>query len=104
MNELFGAYGINLQALIGGSAGGIVFCLVVGVRQPIEVLIAWVVGALTANYMTPYVAPKIGLEEFIGTASFVVGGGAKYIVQIVLDKFKQWAPGLFPASDPGGGK
>lgn len=103
MRELLVEYGINLQALIGGSAGGIVFSLVVGLRQPGEVAIAWVIGALTANYMAPVLGAYLNLEQFPATVAFGVGGCAKVIVQLILDKAKTWAPGVFETKPKGGG-
>lgn len=54
--------GIKLQQAIAGFAGGMVYALVMKQTKPIEAVSSVVVGTLTANYLTDYVAARIGLD------------------------------------------
>ena len=101
MIELLAVYGINVQALVGGSAGGIVIALYAGNRNSGEIISAWVVSALTANYLYVIAASFVAsLEGAAGASGFVVGVLAKYVIQGLLDKAKKWSGATDPK--PGG--
>lgn len=54
--------GFKLQEAIAGFAGGVVYALVMKQTKPLEAVSSVVVGTLTANYLTDYVARQVGFD------------------------------------------
>lgn len=57
-----GEFGLKLQEALAGFAGGVVYALVMKQTKPLEAVSSVIVGTLTANYLTDYVAVKVGLD------------------------------------------
>ena len=77
-------------ALLAGFCGGLVKALVTTKPDPWNVLGSVVIGALTANYLSPLVAKSLGTSG--GVTPFLVGLGAMWISQAAIGFFQKWQP------------
>lgn len=91
--------GIKIPDLIAGLSGGIVNAFVFKRSDPWSIIGSVVVGALTANYLSPIVATYVGTGN--GAAAFIVGLAGMAICQGIVEGAKNWRI-VSPGSKPGG--
>lgn len=87
---LLAEFGIRLNDLIAGFAGGVVNSFVFRRSEPWSVIGSMIVGALTANYLTEPVSRYIGTGS--GPAGFIVGLAGMAICQGIVEAAKSWRP------------
>lgn len=80
--------GVRIPDLIAGLSGGIVNAFVFKRSDPWSIIGSVVVGALTANYLSPIIGAYIGT---VGPGSaFVVGLAGMAICQGIVETAKNW--------------
>ena len=95
-----GAIGIKLSTMIAGFAGGVVSLAFVQGLTRTQAVMAVVVGALSAAYLTPVVVAKLGISpELQNGAAFVIGLCAMNAIPGVKKAASIWAARLTNASD-----
>lgn len=79
------AIGIKLSSTIAGFAGGIVSLAFIKGLTRFQAVMAVVVGALTANYLTPFAVYKLGVvqPQFQSGMAFVLGLCAMNIIPAI---------------------
>lgn len=83
---------IEPSSLIAGFCGGLVKALIsTGTPEPWQVVSSVIIGALTANYLSPILAGQIGTKG--GATPFLVGLGSMWICQSALMYFRKWSNG-----------
>lgn len=80
--------GLRVQDLIAGLSGGIVNAFVFRRSDPWSIIGSVVVGALTANYLSPIVVTYLGTSN--GAAAFIVGLAGMAICQGIVEAAKNW--------------
>ncbi len=83
-------FGIRVNDLIAGFAGGVVNAFVFRRSEPWSVIGSMVVGAFTANYLTEPVSKYLGTGS--GPAGFIVGLAGMAICQGIVEAAKSWRP------------
>lgn len=89
-DDLLVSFGIRLNDLIAGFAGGVVNAFVFRRSEPWSVIGSMIVGALTANYLTEPMSKYIGTGA--GPAGFIVGLAGMAICQGIVEAAKSWRP------------
>lgn len=92
-SEFFLYLNIKFPDAVAGMFGGFVKALMFHKDQPVEAIIATVIGAITANYLGEGVANQLsnwGISR--GAACFITGITAMIVCQLVIDQVKRWTP------------
>lgn len=97
--ELGTQLGIDFSTILAGLAGGAVKSLVLKENRPIDILPSMLAGALTANYLGPWIGEHVGLAP--GGAAFMTGISAMVIVQLILDGVRRVVPTFFKGTGNG---
>ena len=83
-------FGVHMQDLIAGFAGGVVNAVIFKRSDPISIIGSMIVGALTANYLSESVGRYLGTS---GSATgFIVGLTGMAICQGIVEAAKSWRP------------
>jgi hypothetical protein len=79
------ALGVKLVNLIAGFAGGVVSLAFVQGLTRFQAVMAVVVGALSANYLTPIAVDKLGIvqPDFQNGMAFVIGLTAMNLIPAI---------------------
>jgi hypothetical protein len=90
MKTFWDVLAIDPTSLVAGFAGGLVKALLTTKPNPWTVVSSVVIGALTANYLSPFAAAKLGTSG--GATPFLMGLGAMWITQALIGFFQKWQP------------
>lgn len=90
MREALLEFGLKLNDLVAGFAGGVVSSLVMRNTSPWQAVASVLVGTLTANYLAEHARSVLGLGE---GAAFIVGLTAMVTMNGVIEAAKRWRPG-----------
>jgi hypothetical protein len=82
------AYGIQVNDVLAGFAGGVVNAFVFRRSDPFSIIGSMVVGALTANYLASTAVKVIGTSP--GATAFIVGLGGMAICQGIINAIKNY--------------
>lgn len=88
--DFWAQLGLNLPDLIAGFCGGVVNAIVVKRSEPWAIIGSVVVGALTANYISPLIGHYTGTQG--GVAGFVTGLAGMALCQGIVTAAKEWRP------------
>lgn len=95
--------GIKLPDAVAGMCGGLVKALLFHKDEPVEAVIATIIGALTANYLGEGVSSQLtSLGVGRGASCFITGIIAMILVQLAIDQAKKWTPKNNSANGGGG--
>lgn len=97
LSTLMTSFGLKINVLIAGLAGGIVNAFVFRRSEPWSIIGSVVVGSLTANYIAEPAAAKLGTPE--GASGFIVGLAGMAICQGIVAAAKAWRPSTNGATD-----
>lgn len=95
-------FGLKISDLIAGLSGGIVNAFIFKRSDPWSIIGSVVVGALTANYLSPIVSAYTGGTSS-GSVAFITGLAGMAICQGIVEAAKNWRivnPGNKPNAPP----
>lgn len=87
MNEtttVAGLLGVKISSLVAGFAGGVVSLAFLQGLTRAQAVMAVVVGALSAAYLTPFAVAKLGISDQLQNgAAFVIGLCAMNLIPLI---------------------
>lgn len=92
-------FGVKVQDLFAGFAGGAVYSVALKKTEPVAILSSIVVGGFTANYLGEVFSHYLGIGQL--TAGYVLGVTGMAITQGLVIAAKSWTP--FGAPNKGTG-
>lgn len=71
MDDFFSGLGLHVRVIIAGLMGGAIKTLLVRRVRPWKIVSSAIVGAVTANYLGPFISDRVGTPQEL--TGFLIG-------------------------------